>query len=176
MQYIAIMPHEKTPTQQLALWTMYVNWEPRTFFRIVPGSTYDEVIRTFICHSDHWSDKLILLENREYEMKELNAIMHAPLDMQSRSKGLQFMGFPDDKTMIIRRDVFDIMEQGGVKDNWFEHKFDMLELARRAGCNTAVYEESEEENGKVQESAQGRDRRDSGEWTVAKGDSPGVSP
>ena len=52
--------------------------------------------------------------------------MHAPRDMQSKSEGLQFMGFSDDKTMIIRRDVFDIMEQGGVRDNWFEHKFDML--------------------------------------------------
>lgn len=174
MQYIAVMPHDTKPHHQLALWTMFVNWEPRVFFRIVPGSTYDEVIRTFICHSNHWSDKLILIENREYEVEELNAIMQAPLNMQSRSKGLQFMGFPDSKTMIIRRDVLDIMEQGGVKDMWFEHKFDMLELARRAGCRTAVYEEPEEEDGGVQESAQGGDGDSGGEWPFAKGDTTGV--
>ena len=174
MQYIAVMPHDNTPNHQLALWTMYVNWEPRVFFRVVPGSTYDEVIRTFICHSNHWSDKLILLENKKYEVQELNALMQAPLNMQSRSKGLQFMGFPDDRTMIIRRDVFDVFERGGIRDNWFEHQFDMLELARRAGCRTAVYEEAEDKDGSIQESTQGGDSGGGGEWPFAKGDTTGV--
>lgn len=174
MQYIAIMPHEMAPHKQMSLWTMFVNWEPRVFFRIVPGSSYDEVIRTFICHSDHWSDKLILLDNREYEMQEINALLQAPLSMQSRSTGLQLMAFPDEKTMIIRRDVLDELEKAGVRDNWFEYRFNMLELARRAGCKTAIYKRPEEDEDGIQEQAQGGDGDSGSEWSEFEGDSTGV--
>ena len=145
MQYIAVMPHDKEPNPQLALWTMYVNWEPRCFFRVVPGSTYDEVVRTFLCHSKHWSDKLVILENRPYEVEEINALMMAPLEMQEQEGGIQILALPGNKTMLIRRDTFDILEHNGIRDNWFERPYDLVELARRVECIVGLYEPEKEE-------------------------------
>ena len=139
MQFIAVMPHDQIPNKQLALWTMHVNWEPRCFFRLIPNATYDEVFQQFICISQHWSDKLILLENIEYTSHELNSLMQAPITMQGKHDGMQLLYFKDRLTMVVRRDLLDIMEASNIRDNWFTQRIDIAAMARRLGCNVSEY-------------------------------------
>ena len=179
MQFIAVMPHDEVPNKQLALWTMHVSWEPRCFFRLLPGATYDDVLRQFICHAQHWSDKLFLLENIEYTSHEINSLMRAPLAMQARNAGMQLLAFKDRPTMVMRRDLLDAMEGAGLSTNWFEQRIDIPAIAERIGCNVGLYDPSaatEEASQKldieeaaidgIQESTLGRDRDHSSERPI----------
>ena len=141
--FIAVHPHEKAPNKQLALWTMFIPWRQRIFFRVIPGMSRNEILALFICHSSHWSDVLYILENKEYDLHVLNALFKAPLYMEEQNGGVQVMGTEDAKTLVIRRDALDLMENNGIKDKWFDLIFNFIEAARRCNCKVAVYDEEE---------------------------------
>jgi hypothetical protein len=126
-----------------------IGWEPIVFFRVLPDCNHTEAARQFLCWSNHWSDKLLLLENdREYNERELMALKRAPLFMLDRRTGLQVMGFEGGKTLMIRRDVFDLLEAIGIKDFWWENRsFNFVEMARRAGARVAIWEDPGEIDG-----------------------------
>ncbi len=157
--FIVVFPHDRAPVPQLALWTMHVNWDTRTFIRVMPDTTRNEIVQTFIAHSSHWSDVLYLIENREYDLHMLNSLFKAPLYMEEQKSGVQVMGTEDAKTLVIRRDALDQMEKHGIRDKWFDLIFNFIEAARRCKCKVAVYDEEEM-------------KRQHDEM-VASGDSPG---
>lgn len=67
--------------------------------------------------------------------------MQAPLTMQGKNSGLQVLYFKDRPTMVMRRDVLDIMESNGVPNNWFNQRVDIAGIASRIGCKVAEYVE-----------------------------------
>ena len=59
--------------------------------------------------------------------------------MQGKHSGMQLLYFKDRLTMVVRRDLLDIMEASDIRDNWFTQRIDIAAMARRLGCNVSEY-------------------------------------